>query len=189
MVCTILQVFIKQSLISELFIAYSQLDGSFRRSIYPMDGYAWFVSLHVRVLQFVVSYNFAGFHTVTWSRFAEHQKGRSFQKILLSFQRIFIRLILLQPQTACLVPYTKHLAIFSDEWFNLICSIFNLHYNDSHISGKIGYGTVSEALAYKVPLIFVRREYFNEEPFVRNMLEVHSHLVYSLNLLVMWMQK
>ncbi|PIN05397.1 Galactokinase [Handroanthus impetiginosus] len=37
--------------------------------------------------------------------------------------------------------------------------------------GKIGYGTVSEALAYKVPLIFVRRDYFNEEPFVRNMLE------------------
>ncbi|KAK4432722.1 L-arabinokinase [Sesamum alatum] len=37
--------------------------------------------------------------------------------------------------------------------------------------GKIGYGSVSEALAYKVPLIFVRRDYFNEEPFVRNMLE------------------
>ncbi|CAA0843080.1 L-arabinokinase [Striga hermonthica] len=37
--------------------------------------------------------------------------------------------------------------------------------------GKIGYGTASEALAYKVPLIFVRRDYFNEEPFVRNMLE------------------
>ncbi|KAG8373922.1 hypothetical protein BUALT_Bualt11G0075600 [Buddleja alternifolia] len=37
--------------------------------------------------------------------------------------------------------------------------------------GKIGYGTASEALAYKVPLIFVRRDYFNEEPFLRNMLE------------------
>ncbi|KAK6152148.1 hypothetical protein DH2020_014783 [Rehmannia glutinosa] len=37
--------------------------------------------------------------------------------------------------------------------------------------GKIGYGTASEALAYKVPFIFVRRDYFNEEPFVRNMLE------------------
>ncbi|KAL0344948.1 UNVERIFIED_CONTAM: L-arabinokinase [Sesamum radiatum] len=37
--------------------------------------------------------------------------------------------------------------------------------------GKIGYGAASEALAYKVPLIFVRRDYFNEEPFVRNMLE------------------
>lgn len=39
-------------------------------------------------------------------------------------------------------------------------------------SGKIGYGTVSEALAYKLPFVFVRRDYFNEEPFLRNMLEV-----------------
>lgn len=37
--------------------------------------------------------------------------------------------------------------------------------------GKIGYGTVSEALAYKCPFVFVRRDYFNEEPFLRNMLE------------------
>ncbi|XP_016515523.2 L-arabinokinase isoform X1 [Nicotiana tabacum] len=37
--------------------------------------------------------------------------------------------------------------------------------------GKIGYGTTSEALAYKVPLVFVRRDYFNEEPFLRNMIE------------------
>ncbi|KAG8095271.1 hypothetical protein GUJ93_ZPchr0012g21331 [Zizania palustris] len=37
--------------------------------------------------------------------------------------------------------------------------------------GKIGYGTVSEALAYKLPFIFVHRDYFNEEPFLRNLLE------------------
>ncbi|KAG5594528.1 hypothetical protein H5410_035760 [Solanum commersonii] len=37
--------------------------------------------------------------------------------------------------------------------------------------GKIGYGTTSEALAYKVPLVFVRRDHFNEEPFLRNMIE------------------
>ncbi|KAI3911159.1 hypothetical protein MKW92_033368, partial [Papaver armeniacum] len=37
--------------------------------------------------------------------------------------------------------------------------------------GKIGYGTVSEALSYKLPFVFVRRDFFNEEPFVRNMLE------------------
>ncbi|XP_010256451.1 PREDICTED: L-arabinokinase-like isoform X2 [Nelumbo nucifera] len=37
--------------------------------------------------------------------------------------------------------------------------------------GKIGYGTVSEALAYKLPFVFVCRDYFNEEPFLRNMLE------------------
>ncbi|KAL0315949.1 UNVERIFIED_CONTAM: L-arabinokinase [Sesamum radiatum] len=43
--------------------------------------------------------------------------------------------------------------------------------------GKIGYGTASEALAYKVPLIFVRRDYFNEEPFVRNMLEVVAQIL------------
>jgi hypothetical protein len=40
--------------------------------------------------------------------------------------------------------------------------------------GKIGYGTVSEALAYKLPFVFVRRDYFNEEPFLRNMLEVET---------------
>ncbi|KAL3534972.1 hypothetical protein ACH5RR_003433 [Cinchona calisaya] len=37
--------------------------------------------------------------------------------------------------------------------------------------GKIGYGTVSEALSYRVPFVFVRRDYFNEEPFLRHMLE------------------
>eukprot|EP00252_Welwitschia_mirabilis_P018224 TRINITY_DN4050_c0_g1_i1.p1 TRINITY_DN4050_c0_g1~~TRINITY_DN4050_c0_g1_i1.p1 ORF type:complete len:994 (+),score=238.94 TRINITY_DN4050_c0_g1_i1:493-3474(+) len=40
--------------------------------------------------------------------------------------------------------------------------------------GKIGYGTVSEALAYKIPFVFVRRDYFNEEPFLRNMLEYYQ---------------
>ena len=43
--------------------------------------------------------------------------------------------------------------------------------------GKIGYGTVSEALAYKLPFVFVRRDYFNEEPFLRNMLEVETSQV------------
>ncbi|KAF9660616.1 hypothetical protein SADUNF_SadunfUnG0007900 [Salix dunnii] len=37
--------------------------------------------------------------------------------------------------------------------------------------GKIGYGTVSEALAFRLPFVLVRREYFNEEPFLRNMPE------------------
>ncbi|KAK4793267.1 hypothetical protein SAY86_023702 [Trapa natans] len=41
--------------------------------------------------------------------------------------------------------------------------------------GKIGYGTFSEALAYKLPFIFVRRDYFNEEPFLRNMLEFYKN--------------
>ncbi|XP_068641434.1 L-arabinokinase-like [Aristolochia californica] len=40
--------------------------------------------------------------------------------------------------------------------------------------GKIGYGTFSEALAYKVPFVFVRRDYFNEEPFLRYMLEYYQ---------------
>lgn len=48
-------------------------------------------------------------------------------------------------------------------------------------SGKIGYGTVSEALAYKLPFAFVRRDYFNEEPFLRNMLEV---LLFSLSSMI-----
>uniref|UniRef100_A0A0E0GBI3 Uncharacterized protein n=1 Tax=Oryza nivara TaxID=4536 RepID=A0A0E0GBI3_ORYNI len=37
--------------------------------------------------------------------------------------------------------------------------------------GKIGYGTASEALACKLQFIFVRRDYFNEEPFLRILLE------------------
>ncbi|KAL5716067.1 L-arabinokinase [Ranunculus cassubicifolius] len=40
--------------------------------------------------------------------------------------------------------------------------------------GKIGYGTVSEALAYNLPFVFVRRDYFHEEPFLRNMLEYYQ---------------
>ncbi|KAI0504615.1 hypothetical protein KFK09_015567 [Dendrobium nobile] len=40
--------------------------------------------------------------------------------------------------------------------------------------GKIGYGTFSEALAYKLPFVFVRRDYFNEEHFLRNMLEYYQ---------------
>ncbi len=45
--------------------------------------------------------------------------------------------------------------------------------NDVTAAGKIGYGTVSETLACKTPLVFVRRDHFNEEPFLRGMLEVH----------------
>ncbi|KAL2652701.1 hypothetical protein R1flu_020829 [Riccia fluitans] len=39
--------------------------------------------------------------------------------------------------------------------------------------GKIGYGTVSEVLAYRVPFVFIRRDYFNEEPFLRKMLDFY----------------
>jgi UDP-N-acetylglucosamine:LPS N-acetylglucosamine transferase len=46
--------------------------------------------------------------------------------------------------------------------------------------GKIGYGTASEALACKLPLVFVRRDYFNEEPFLRNLLEVQTFLIIVL---------
>ena len=56
------------------------------------------------------------------------------------------------------------------------------------IPGKIGYGTVSEAMAYKVPFIFIRRDYFNEEPYLREMLEVqldayqiYQKIYYSYN--------
>ena len=40
--------------------------------------------------------------------------------------------------------------------------------------GKIGYGTTSECLAHGVPMVFVRRDYFNEEPFLRKLLEVNG---------------
>lgn len=43
--------------------------------------------------------------------------------------------------------------------------------------GKIGYGTVSECLAHGTPLVFVRRDYFNEEPFLRRLLQLHGAAV------------
>jgi hypothetical protein len=43
--------------------------------------------------------------------------------------------------------------------------------------GKIGYGTVSECLAHGTPLVFVRRDYFNEEPFLRRLLQMHGAAV------------
>eukprot|EP00898_Chlorokybus_atmophyticus_P005965 jgi/Chlat1/636/Chrsp103S00005 len=42
------------------------------------------------------------------------------------------------------------------------------------ILGKIGYGTTSEALAHSTPLVYVRRDFFNEEPFLRKLLETHN---------------
>jgi len=45
------------------------------------------------------------------------------------------------------------------------------------VLGKIGYGTTSECLAHRRPLIFLRRDYFNEEPFLRKLLEVHDSAV------------
>lgn len=44
----------------------------------------------------------------------------------------------------------------------------------SCVLGKIGYGSVSECLAHAKPLIFVRRDFFNEEPFLRKQLEIHG---------------
>lgn len=42
------------------------------------------------------------------------------------------------------------------------------------VLGKIGYGTMSECLSHGVPLVFVRRDFFNEEPFLRKLLEVYD---------------
>eukprot|EP00854_Cymbomonas_tetramitiformis_P009687 gene9687-11483_t len=44
-------------------------------------------------------------------------------------------------------------------------------------AGKIGYGTTSESLAHHVPLVYVRRNFFNEEPFLRKLLELHGCMV------------
>lgn len=68
----------------------------------------------------------------------------------------------------------------------------NTFTNGTSFSGKIGYGTVSEALAYGVPFVFVRRDYFNEEPFLRNMLEVLlsslSSMILSLSVVSLSLQ-
>jgi L-arabinokinase len=39
------------------------------------------------------------------------------------------------------------------------------------VMGKIGYGSVSECLSAEKPLVFVRRDHFNEEPFLRVLLQ------------------
>ncbi len=36
------------------------------------------------------------------------------------------------------------------------------------------YGTTSECLATNTPLLFVRRQHFNEEPFLRNLLQLNG---------------
>ncbi|KAK9833328.1 hypothetical protein WJX81_006760, partial [Elliptochloris bilobata] len=40
--------------------------------------------------------------------------------------------------------------------------------------GKIGYGSVSECLCAGTPMVFLRRDYFNEEPFLRRLLQLHG---------------
>nr|ACF82599.1 unknown [Zea mays] len=72
----------------------------------------------------------------------------------------------------------------SNGWLCLVCGASDtqelpLHFiklaKDTYTSDcmfeKIGYGTVSEALVYMLSLLFVRRDYCNEEPFFRNVLE------------------
>lgn len=39
------------------------------------------------------------------------------------------------------------------------------------VIGKVGYGSASECLAVERPLVFVRRDHFNEEPFLRRLLQ------------------
>lgn len=98
-------------------------------------------------------------------------KIRSFPQISENSQKMLIHLMLQLLQTACwvlLIDFCWSQSGFyhckSKSWYIFV------------ISGKIGYGTFSEALAYKLPFVFVRRDYFNEEPFLRNMLEVLSVL-------------
>jgi UDP-N-acetylglucosamine:LPS N-acetylglucosamine transferase len=55
-----------------------------------------------------------------------------------------------------------------------------MHILTLFVIGKIGYGTASEVLACKLPLVFVRRDYFNEEPFLQNLLEVETFLIIEL---------
>lgn len=38
------------------------------------------------------------------------------------------------------------------------------------VLGKLGYGMSSEVLAHSTPVVFIRREWFNEEPFLRRLL-------------------
>ena len=45
------------------------------------------------------------------------------------------------------------------------------------VMGKIGYGTTSECLAHHRPMVFLRRDFFNEEPFLRNLLELNDSAV------------
>ena len=36
------------------------------------------------------------------------------------------------------------------------------------------YGSVSECLCACTPMVFLRRDYFNEEPFLRRLLQLHG---------------
>lgn len=106
----------------------------------------------------------------------------SFPQISENFLQMLILLILLLLRTACWVPVTDSCHSLSGCYHCKTKSWYMFM-----ISGKIGYGTFSEALAYKLPFVFVRRDFFNEEPFLRNMLEVLSMLSHvSFHLLLIY---
>ena len=41
------------------------------------------------------------------------------------------------------------------------------------------YGSVSECLCAGTPMVFLRRDYFNEEPFLRRLLQLHGGGVHT----------
>lgn len=61
-----------------------------------------------------------------------------------------------------------------DFWkFWKICIAWEISFTfNFHVSGKIGYGTASEALGYKLPFVFVHRDHFSEGPYLKYLLEV-----------------
>lgn len=82
----------------------------------------------------------------------------------------------LPPGWICLVCAASPKQVFPPNFKRLAADVYtpDLIAACDCMLGKIGYGTVSEALAYKIPFVFVRRDYFNEEPFLRNMLEYYQ---------------
>lgn len=154
-----------------LYLFCSQQAGNWRRSFYLLVGCAWYLSQHI-------FYIFLGkdctlmFSPFVLIPFLNQVCGASESQEL---PPNFIKL--------AKDAYTPDLIAASDcmlgrnEYYmhELDWDLYGQSILWSNVSlvGKIGYGTVSESLAFKLPFVFVRRDYFNEEPFLRNMLEVH----------------
>lgn len=114
-----------------------------------------------------------------------HRLSKSWAPTSGAWIVMFMSQILLQPVTACLVRFSTGNKMSVLSFWSRLC--FVSHFASWRfctgflakwklrtiiVAGKIGYGTVSETLASKTPLVFVRRDHFNEEPFLRKILEV-----------------
>ena len=73
------------------------------------------------------------------------------------------------PATDSDIPRDKFLRLPKDAYLPDVIDVIDV------ILGKIGYGSVSECVVLRKPLIYVKRANFAEEPYLRAVLETHGN--------------